>query len=223
MLEYIEKLSHPGEEPKLVVIWLHGLGADGNDFVPVVAELKLTQCVKFIFPHATLMPVTINNGYVMRAWYDIKSFDADEKLVDTAGIEHTCIAINELIDKQMALGVLPHNIILAGFSQGGVISYVTGTRCQHKLGGILALSCYWPYSGQPPQPTVQNKTMPILACHGVEDAVVPFAAGVLAHKKLKDAGYNIQWREYRMGHSVCNEEIVDIATWFLSLEQLTIV
>lgn len=214
MLEYIEKFNLPDKYPEYVVIWLHGLGADCHDFIPLVSELRLTKSVKFIFPNAPMIPITLNNGYVMRGWYDINSLDRIDHEIDNAGIEHTLVAMNELIESIIKSGFKSSQIILAGFSQGGVISYTTGIRSHHKLAGILALSCYLPNIDKLVALDSVNKTTPIFACHGLHDHVVPCSVGVMAYNSLKAAGYNIEWQEYAMEHSVCSEEIIDLTNWF---------
>lgn len=214
MLECLEKINLPDKYPEYVVIWLHGLGADCHDFAPLVSELKLSRSVKFIFPNAPMMPITLNNGYVMRAWYDIKSLDRIDHMVDNEGIERTLELINELIESIIKSGFKSTQIILAGFSQGGVISYTAGIKSRHKLGGVLALSCYLPNADKLVTINSLNKDTPILACHGLQDHVVPHFVGIMAYNSLKAAGYNITWREYPMEHSLCAKEVVDIHNWF---------
>ena len=215
-LEYIEKLNHPNTPPELVVIWLHGLGADCNDFVPLVPELNLTQSVKFIFPNAPMIPITINNGYVMRGWYDIRDLSRLGSAVDGQGIYMSVEAINYIIEQQLTLGFKSEQIVLAGFSQGGVISLTTGIMCKHKLGGIIALSAYLP-DVETLAKNQLNLTTPIFAAHGVQDPVVPYFAGKHAYTGLHTAGFNITWREYPMQHSVCAEEIQDLSAWFKNI------
>ena len=214
-LEYIEKYSLPGEHPEAVVIWLHVLGADYNDFVPLVPELNLSKCVKFIFPNAPMRPITINNGYVMRGWYDIYDLSTNiDTTTDFSGIEQSVAAINNLIQSQMAHGVNSEKIILAGFSQGGVLSYTAGLLSEKPLGGIIALSCYLPGVDKIIANGAGNKQVPIFAAHGLHDPIVPYTGGIGAYQKLKQAGFNIQWHEYPMEHSLYNEEISDLANWF---------
>lgn len=214
MLECLEKINHPGTSADYVVILLHGLGADCNDFVPLVAELKLSKTVKFIFPNAPMMPVTLNNGYIMRAWYDIKDLNrGTDHFIDNHGIDNSVHEINKIIDHVINSGVASNKIILAGFSQGGVISYTAGIRNQHQLGGILALSCYLPNADNLARHYQENKNTPILAIHGTNDHVVPYDAGFEAYNTLKLAGFNIFWRDYPMEHSVCANEINDIHAW----------
>lgn len=214
MLESLEKVNYPGSVVEYVVIWLHGLGADCHDFAPLVSELKLTKTVKFIFPNAPMLPITLNNGYVMRAWYDIKSLDRIDNLIDNQGIDNSVSAINSLIEHAIKSGISAERIILAGFSQGGVISYTAGIRSHHKLGGILALSCYLPNADKLVSSASINKDTPIFAIHGKNDHVVAYDIGYTAYSKLKSGGFNISWQEYDMEHNVCYEEINDIRAWF---------
>lgn len=206
----------PTTTAKHSVIWLHGLGADGNDFAPIVAELKLADehAVRFIFPHAPIMPITINNGYEMRAWYDIHSLSLDEKQVDKSGIAKSVAFVNELIAKEEKRGIASEHIILAGFSQGAVIALITGLQCRKPLGGILALSGYLPSS----QEVIQNanpinRQIPIFLAHGTDDTIVPYALGKAANLALSNAGFPISWHSYAMPHSVCLLEIRDISQW----------
>ena len=213
-LEYIEKISVPGTLPTSIVIWLHGLGADYNDFVPLVPELNLAKNVKFIFPNAPMRPISINNGYTMRGWYDIyeqtaKSLGGN---VDIAGINQSVSLINKIIEEQLSEGFKSEQIIIAGFSQGGVISYITGLSSKYKLGGIVALSTYLPNADS--YITSNHKDTPIFAAHGLQDNVVPYIAGNLAHQKLSAAGFKITWYEYPMAHSLCADEIADLSLWF---------
>jgi phospholipase/carboxylesterase len=215
-LEYIERYSNPSIKPQAVVIWLHGLGASYDDFVPVVPELQLAYSVKFVFPNAPMRPITINNGYVMRAWYDIRDLGGTvSHFIDEAGINQSVKQIEELIAQQIKQGFAPEQIIIAGFSQGGVISYITGINTKYKLGGVLALSCYLPKSVAKLDKGV-NKTTPIFACHGKQDMVVPYTAGLHAYNELAQHGYNIKWAEYPMEHSVCIEELQNIGQWINS-------
>lgn len=214
MLEYLEKVNHPGTSADYVVILLHGLGADCNDFVPFVSELKLSKTVKFIFPNAPMMPVTLNNGFVMRAWYDIKDLNrGTDHFIDNHGIDNSVSAINKIIEHVIDSGVAADKIILAGFSQGGVISYTAGISSRHKLGGILAMSCYLPNADKLASHHLVNKDTLILAIHGKNDHVVPYDAGLDAYNILKSAGFNISWLEYAMEHNVCAEEINAIHSW----------
>lgn len=197
------------------VIWMHGLGADGNDFVPMVPELGLPRDhgIRFVFPNAPTMAVTINGGYVMRAWYDIASAELDKR-ADEAGVRRSQAAITELIDEQIAQGVASNRIVLAGFSQGGVIALQTGLRYPQKLGGIMALSTYLACAESlGAEASTSNRTLPIFMAHGSTDPVISIALAKLSKGRLETHGYQIKWHEYAMPHSVCAEEIDDIAAF----------
>ncbi len=202
--------------PQFAVIWLHGLGADGSDFAPVVPHLGLPAglAVRFVFPHAPAMPVTCNNGYVMPAWYDILDIDGLSRRVDEAGILASAVAIRRLIARENARGIATANIVLAGFSQGGAMAYSVGLTHPDKLAGIIALSAYLPAPGLL-QDDVQsaNRQTPIFVGHGTQDDVVPAALGRQAYATLQAQGYNLTWHDYPLPHSVCMEEIVDIGAW----------
>lgn len=201
------------------IIWLHGLGADGNDFVPIVPALNLpsTISVRFIFPHAPIMPITINNGYEMRAWYDIAHTHLDRKY-DEDGIATSQMLINALLSDEEARGIPAKNIILAGFSQGAVMALTTGLCYQKKIGGIIALSGYLPMPDQILHTaTIANRSTPIFMAHGSQDPMVPVSLGETAKNILQQAGYQITWRSYPMPHTVATEEIQDISTWIQSV------
>lgn len=197
------------------VIWLHGLGADGSDFVPIVPELKLPSSLplRFIFPHAPMRPVTINNGYVMRAWFDIYSLNNLQQ-IDHDGITESITTLNKLIDQEVKRGIPEDKIVLAGFSQGAAIALATGLLYQKSLAGILALSGYLP---QPEkiltESNVANDSTPIFLAHGTEDLIVPFALGEHLYDVLLKNEYLVKWHSYAMAHAVCGEEIGDIAEW----------
>jgi len=197
------------------VIWLHGLGADGFDFVPIVEELRLpaTLPVRFIFPHAAPRPVTINNGYVMRAWYDIKGF-GPERAEDEAGIRESEVVVKRYIEQEIAQGIPAGKIVIAGFSQGGAIALQTALRHQQRLAGVMALSTYLPLAASlPAEAAAANRDVPILMCHGAQDPVVPAKMGEASRDALQMLGYSIEWRSYPMEHSVCMEEVADISKW----------
>lgn len=205
----------PANTATASVIWLHGLGADGYDFVPIVNELHLpSSCaVRFIFPHARVRPVTINNGYAMRAWYDIKALtrDAGE---DDAGIRESEGVVRDYVARETSRGIAARRIVIAGFSQGGAIALHTGLRCGEELAGVMALSTYLPLrSVFASEASATNRPTPILMCHGTQDTVVPLQLGELSRDLLNGLHYSIDWRTYPMPHSVCAEEIVDISTW----------
>ena len=202
--------------PKFSVIWLHGLGADGSDFVPVVPELGLAAepGIRFIFPHAPAIPVTCNGGYVMPAWYDIISLEANSRSVDAAGIVASRQAISALVARENQRGIPSQRIVIAGFSQGGAIAYSTALSYPEKLAGVIALSTYIPLPGLlAAEATPANRTIPIFAAHGTADEVVSFELGLAARDRLIDAGYPIEWHDYPISHTVCLPEIKAIGHW----------
>ena len=213
VLETIEIESAPN--PSASVIWLHGLGADGNDFAPIVHQLDLSGCpaIRFIFPHAPSMPVSINGGYVMPAWYDL--FDQDlQKREDEPGLRASQQAIEQLIAKEKSRGIAADRIVLAGFSQGCAMALQTGLRHPEKLAGLLCLSGYIPL-----QQTVAaerhpaNQTTPIFIAHGNTDTVIPIKRAEQSRDLLQTLAYTVEWHEYNMPHSVCTKEIADISAW----------
>jgi len=209
----------PSSAANAAVIWLHGLGADGHDFVPIVGELNLPQSLaaRFIFPHARARPVTINNGYVMRAWYDITGLSRGNP-EDAAGIRESENVVRGLIESQVAAGIAANRIVIAGFSQGGAIALQSALRYPQRLGGLLALSTYLPLANSlAAEATSVNRDLPILMCHGTRDPVVPLALGSDARDLLTRAGYHVDWRTYPMEHSVCMEEIADIGAWLAQI------
>jgi phospholipase/carboxylesterase len=211
-------LNKPNEKPIGAVIWLHGLGADYNDFVPVVNELQLPIGLKFVFPNAPVIPVTINNGYKMRAWYDILDFSDLHREVDSDGIIGSVHQINELIEELIAEGFTSEQIIIAGFSQGGVISYYSALTSNYKLGGLMVLSSYLPDISLLDAAQIQQKSsLPILVCHGTNDPVVNIKMAHIATKHLQQFSLKYEWHEYPMEHSVCYEEIVAIRQWLLQI------
>jgi phospholipase/carboxylesterase len=197
------------------VIWLHGLGADGHDFVPIVPELRLPPApgVRFVFPHAPVRPVTLNMGMRMRAWYDIRTLTAEGR-ADEAGLRESVARLERLIAGERALGVISARIVVAGFSQGGAVALHGALRHAEPLAGILALSCYLPLQAALAAELAEaNRETPILMCHGQQDPVLPLALGVMACNWLRAAGYRVEWKEYPMQHQVCLPEIQDIARW----------
>ena len=210
LLENVEIAT--GDHPEAAVIWMHGLGADGNDFVPIVRELDLSKCpaIRFIFPHAETMPVTINNGYVMRAWYDILGMDLVRR-EDEIGLRKSQQQIEQLIAREVERGIPAERIILAGFSQGCAMTLQTGLRYQKKLAGLLCLSGYLPLADKlPAERSEANRDTPIFMAHGRVDTVVQIARAEASRDFLKSLGYAIEWKDYSMPHSVCEEEINDI-------------
>lgn len=197
------------------VIWMHGLGADGYDFVPMIPELGLPESarVRFVFPHAAVRPVTVNAGYAMRAWYDIRELTPEGR-DDEIGLHDTRQRIEACIAAERRSGIESRRIVLAGFSQGGATALHVGLRHAETLGGIIALSCYLPLRSrlvQDLQPA--NRSTPILMCHGREDVVVLHAFGEQSRDVMLAAGLNVEWRQYSVGHSLCHPEVFDISAW----------
>jgi phospholipase/carboxylesterase len=204
------------ETPQYSVIWLHGLGADGSDFEPVVPELGLERGpgIRFIFPHAPQMPVTCNGGYVMPAWYDIISLDSTSRAVDEGGIIASREAIRRLIARENQRGVPCSHIVVAGFSQGGAVAYMTALTHPEPLAGLIALSAYIPAPKLlEDEATPANQAIPIFAAHGSGDEVLSPLLGIRARDHLMRLGYRIEWHDYPMPHSVCIEEIREIGRW----------
>ena len=205
-----------GHNPVGSVIWMHGLGADGNDFVPVVKELGLPDNLplRFIFPHAPMRAVTINGGHVMRAWYDIFEISSIERKVDEAGIRESQRAVEALIAREVSRGIAENRIVLAGFSQGGAIALHTGLRHQQALAGILALSTYLPLANSlDAEASAANRKIPIFMAHGTQDNVIPISIAEHSHQALQRHGYAVQWQKYPMAHSVSMEEIQHVGAW----------
>lgn len=205
------------KNPDAAVIWLHGLGADGNDFAPIIPQLNLpdTLAIRFIFPHAPVRPITLNQGIEMPGWYDIYNNDI-VSAEDKPGIIETSQSIAQMLQQQETLGIPSNRIILAGFSQGGAIALHCGIRYPRPLAGIMALSTYLPLHASLNQMTNSaNKETDIFMAHGSQDDVVATQFGKKSFALLKDAGYQIHWHSYEMGHSLCPEEITDIGQWLL--------
>jgi len=205
-----------GKNPTAAVIWMHGLGADGNDFVPIVKELDLTgaPAIRFVFPHAPMRPVTINNGYVMRAWYDVSFGDLEGKSrqADEKGVRDSAAQVGALIQREVERGIATKSIVLAGFSQGGAIALQTGLRYPEKLAGMMALSTYLPLAAVLSQEaSPANRKTPIFMAHGTQDPVVPYLMGVNSRMVLVGLGYDVEWHDYPMPHSVCLEEVQHVA------------
>jgi len=213
LLSSIELETAPN--PSASIIWLHGLGADGNDFVPVVPELKLSPAlaVRFLFPNAPVRKVTINNGVAMRAWYDITAADLSSR-ADIAGVRQSQAGIEALIARENSRGIAASRIVLAGFSQGGVIALHTAVRHQERLAGVIALSTYLVLADKlADEAAAANRDAPIFMAHGTADPVVRFEWGDASRRTLVASGYRVDWHTYRMEHSVCMEEIVAIGAW----------
>jgi len=210
--------TETGPEPQASIIWLHGLGADGHDFEPIVPQLGLTDAVavRFIFPHAPSMPITLNGGYIMPAWYDIKQTDLGIEH-DHQGIVNSARDIQLLIEQELMRGIPASRIILAGFSQGAAMALHVGLRQPKALAGIMVLSGYLLLSEQTAQFTPAAKSTPLLMAHGIHDPVVPYSLGDSTRRTLASLGYVIQWHSYPMEHSVCPEEIRHIGSWINEL------
>lgn len=211
-LQTIERETGP--QPQYAVIWMHGLGANGYDFFPVVPELGLPAStpVRFVFPHAPEIPVTVNGGYVMPAWYDILSMDGIDRRIDVEGIHRSVDAVRELIAREVERGIPEEHIVLAGFSQGGVVSLVAGLSHPRPLAGIIALSTYLPSRAEWTF-SEANRATPVLVAHGTHDPVVPYALGQQITRQLQGEGYAVQWHSYPMPHSVCFPEMQDLGAW----------
>jgi phospholipase/carboxylesterase len=215
-MEYLPavEIEYPKGEPvNAAIIWLHGLGADGNDFAPIVPQLDLPAGlgVRFIFPHAPSIPVTINNGFVMPAWYDIKRLDVDRH-VDTDQLKQSASWVHDLIEREIERGVPSERIIVAGFSQGGAVSFEAALTYPKTLAGIMALSTYFATGDSIEINPIQN-TIPIMIGHGSLDPVVAEALGSKSVATLQNLGFNPEYFVYTMEHAVCPEEIVDIGSW----------
>jgi phospholipase/carboxylesterase len=212
----------PTNTAQWCVIWLHGLGADGYDFAPIVSELGLPahHTIRFVFPHAPKRPVSINHGMIMRAWYDI-AFDGLNRQIDLQGVTQSAAAIETLIDEQIQQGISSEQIIIAGFSQGGAITLTLATQTSRPLAGFMALSTYLPQVDNQPPVTNTNKNTPILMVHGTADNVVPISLGRQAADYLREQGCTLEWHHYVMGHSVCWEEIQLIGQWLKQIVSIT--
>ena len=213
ILPTLEKNYLSDRDVKASVIWLHGLGADGNDFAPIVPQLNLSLDfgVRFIFPHAPAIPVTINSGYVMPAWYDIKQVDVDRH-VDNEQLQESASRIHDLIDREIERGIQSTRIIVAGFSQGGAVSFEAALSYEQPLAGIMALSTYFATVGTIKINAIQQ-SIPILICHGEHDPVVSESLGKRSRASLEKLGFDPEYHSYPIEHSVCPQEIEDIGNW----------
>ncbi len=207
--------------PNSSVIWLHGLGADGNDFAPIVPELHLPAelAIRFIFPHAPTMPVTVNGGFVMPAWYDIVEMEIDRN-IDTTGLMHSAQAINAFVGRELERGIDSKKIIIAGFSQGGAVAYQVALSHEKPLGGLLAMSTYLATADTIEYNEI-NKAIPIKIDHGVYDPVVPERLGRKSTSQLTQQGYKVSYQSYPMEHAVCPEQIRDISEWLQGVLRAT--
>ncbi len=213
LLEAIEIETAPN--PDAAVVWMHGLGADGHDFEPIVPELRLPAAtrIRFVFPHAPLRPVTINQGHVMRAWYDIRAL-AGVRREDEAGVRQSARQIEALLGRERQRGIAPSRIVIAGFSQGGAMALHVGLRHPDRLAGILALSCYLPLASVlDSELSPANRDVPIFWAHGLHDPMIPQAMAEQGRAQLGELGYQVDWHQYPIPHSVSAEEIADVARW----------
>ena len=204
-----------GPAPRYSIVWLHGLGADGHDFEPIVPELVAREwpSLRFVFPHAPVRPVTINNGMAMRAWYDIKGADIASRQ-DESGVRESVAQLDALIARETERGVPAERVFVAGFSQGGAIALAGGVRHAQALAGIVALSTYLPIAEKTAgERHAANAKLPIFMAHGSHDPVVPQPLGASSRDHLRTLGYTIDWHSYPMAHQVCAEEIADLRQW----------
>lgn len=212
-LEIIE--AQTGDNPVATIVIMHGLGADGRDFVPIAEQLDLSSVgpVRFLFPSAPVMPVTINGGYVMPAWYDILGADL-AKREDEAGLRQSQASIEALLAHEKSRGIPAHRIVVAGFSQGCALALMTGLRHGERLAGIAGLSGYLPLADKTAaERSAASQDLPIFLAHGSHDGVVPLPRAAASRDALTALGYPVEWHEYRMEHSVCSEEVVDLERW----------
>jgi phospholipase/carboxylesterase len=222
MLECIEKTT--GDKPTHSVIWLHGLGADGHDFEPVVPELVRPGWppLRFVFPHAPVRPITLNGGLRMRGWYDILGMEL-ARIEDESGIRESMAAVRALIARESTRGIEPQRVLLAGFSQGGAIALATGLTHPQRLAGVMALSTYLPIAAKlEAERSPMQSGLPVFCAHGAMDPIVPQALGSMTAERLRGWGHDVDWHSYPMPHSVCAQEIADIGDWMerrLSSEQ----
>lgn len=213
LLETVEQDTGPS--PQWSVLWLHGLGADGHDFAPLVPEVVRPgwPALRFVFPHAPVRAVTINNGVRMRAWYDIVGMDFPTR-ADSAGIEESLLQVDALIEREHARGIPPERLLLAGFSQGGAITLAAGLRRQVPLAGLIALSTYLPGASQAASHLAAAATaQPVFMAHGVGDPVIPLVHAEQSARTLGELGFDVAWHRYPMAHQVCAEEIRDLGDW----------
>ena len=217
LLETVEQETGP--DPGWSVLWLHGLGADGHDFAPIVPELVRRDwpAIRFVFPHAPVRAVTINNGMRMRAWYDIRDLGFEGTVgnrADAAGVEASVAQVEALLAREHARGIPASRVVLAGFSQGGAIALSVALHRAEPLAGIVALSTYLPLAAQAEAGAVEGvASQPVFMAHGTQDPVVPFAAGQRSAGRLRALGFEVEWHEYPMQHQVCGEQVRDLAQW----------
>ena len=213
LLEVIE--TETAREPRTAVIWMHGLGADGHDFEPIVGELDLPESpgIRFVFPHAPMRPVTINSGMVMRAWYDVAALGGTRR-EDEAGVRQSQRAIEALVERETQRGVAADRIVLAGFSQGGAMALQTGLRHPERLAGLLVLSSFLPLPDTlAAEASPANRDVSIFMAHGTHDPMIPLARARDSRDRLLALGYRVEWHEYPMPHSLCVDEVADLSAW----------
>jgi phospholipase/carboxylesterase len=213
MLDTVEMTS--GANPTGAVIWLHGLGADGHDFEPIVPDLvrRDERALRFVFPHAPVRPVTINGGYPMRAWYDIVALDR-AAAEDAVGMRASADAVTALVRREGERGIAPERIVVAGFSQGGALALYSGTRFAERLAGVVGLSCYLPLASRlGAERSAANAATSVFLAHGTQDPVVSFRFGENTRATLEAAGYPVEWHSYPIPHSVSPQEIADLGAW----------
>ena len=204
-----------GQDPEACVIWLHGLGADGHDFEPVVPALDLPEKpgIRFVFPHAPMQPVTLNGGMVMRAWYDVYGVEGVRR-EDEPGVRASHARVEALIAREKGRGIPAARLALAGFSQGGAVALHTGLRHAERLAGILALSTYLPLAGTlAAEAHAANRDVPIFMAHGTHDPLITLARAQRSRDLLRESGYRVEWHEYPMAHQICDEELRDLSAW----------
>ncbi len=206
-----------GENPAGSIIWLHGLGADGHDFEPIVPELRLPKglSLRFVFPNAPVQPVTINGGMAMRSWYDIRSFDSEGR-ADRDGVLQSSALLEGLISREIERGIAPESIVVAGFSQGGAVAIHTALQTDHNIAGLMALSTYMALPEDAVN-AVSRKDLPIFMAHGSFDPVLQIDWGRSSADKLSENGFSVDWHEYPMAHAVCPQEIADISQWLCGI------
>jgi phospholipase/carboxylesterase len=218
MSDYLDTVEiQTGEQPTASIIWMHGLGADANDFVPIVRELDLRDCptIRFVFPNAPQIPVTLNGGYIMPAWYDIAAAGTDiNRREDENGLRHSQTQIEALIAREIERGVAADKIVIAGFSQGCAMTLQVGLRHPQKLAGLMCLSGYVPLADKvAAERHTANQETPIFMVHGTADPVIPVQRAEQSRDLLKQLGYQVEWHDYWMQHSVSPQEIIDIGNW----------
>ena len=217
LLETVELETAP--DPRWAVVWLHGLGADGHDFAPIVPEVvqRGWPAIRFVFPHAPMRPVTINNGMRMRAWYDIRDLGFEGTVgdrADAAGVGASVAQVEALIAREHERGIPASRVLLAGFSQGGAIALSAALQRKEPLAGVVALSTYLPLASQAEgAPTGSATSQPVFMAHGTQDPVVPFAAGQRSAHRLRAMGFDVEWHAYPMQHQVCGEQVRDLGQW----------